>query len=93
MKQPHLMLAPVLLALAAASPTALAAPSARAPVERKAQELLDQWKRRFDREGFSYTVAGPFVIAGDGSPAQIARYRDRTILAAARALRATYFDR
>jgi hypothetical protein len=37
-------------------------------------------------------VAGPFVIAGNGSKSRIERYRDQTILAAARALHAMYFD-
>jgi hypothetical protein len=34
----------------------------------------------------------PFVIAGNASQSQINRYRDVTILAAARALHAMYFD-
>ena len=61
-------------------------------VEAKGRTLLNEWKARFDAERFNYTVAGPFVIAGDGSAARIARYRDGTVLAAARALKATYFD-
>jgi hypothetical protein len=61
-------------------------------VEKKAQELLARWKARFDAEKFNYCVAGPFVIAGNGSKARIDRYRDQTILAAARALHAMYFD-
>jgi hypothetical protein len=69
------------------------APAADVPVETKSRDLLDQWRRRFQEEGFRYTVAGPFVIAGDGTQAQLNRYRDGTILAAARALRATYFDK
>lgn len=64
-----------------------AAPS----IAQKAQALLDQWKPRFEAEGLHYVITEPFVIAGDGSPRQLAAYRDRTILAAARALRAMYF--
>jgi len=73
--------------------TAGLAPAADAPVETKSRDLLDRWRRRFQEEGFRYTVAGPFVIAGDGTQAQLSRYRDGTILAAARALRATYFEK
>ena len=62
-------------------------------VERKSRALLAEWKDRFDAERLNYLVAGPFVIAGDGSPARLARYRDGTVLGATRALRATYFDR
>lgn len=62
-------------------------------VESKGHELLEKWRQRFDDERFSYVVAGPFVIAGDGGAVKLARYRDNTILAAARALRATYFEK
>jgi hypothetical protein len=86
MRYAHLLTIPVVLLAAAA-----ASPAAELPVEAKARALLKHWKPRFDAEGLRYTVAGPFVIAGDGSPAQLARYRDRTVLAAARALWATYF--
>jgi hypothetical protein len=77
-------------------PAPAPAPRAATPeeeVEAKSRALLEKWKARFDAERFNYTVAGPFVIAGDGSAARIARYRDGTVLAAARALRATYFDK
>ena len=68
--------------------------AAEAPsVEDKAAALLSQWKARFDEERFNYTTAGPFVIAGNGSAEKIERYRDGTILAASRALHATYFDK
>ena len=65
---------------------------AEAPVEKKARALLAQWKPKFDAEKFNYLVAGPFVIAGDGSKSRLERYRDDTILAAARALHEMYFD-
>ena len=73
-----------------------AAPASRtgntAPVEKKAHALLAEWKPRFDAEKFNYVVAGPFVVAGNGSKERLARYRDQTILSAARALHAMYFD-
>lgn len=62
-------------------------------IETKTKALQAEWKARFDAEHFSYTVAGPFLIAGDGSAAKLGRYRDGTVLAAQRALRATYFDK
>lgn len=62
-------------------------------IEQKCSALLAEWKERFDAEHLSYTTAAPFVLAGDGGAAQLARYRDQTVLAAARALRATFFDR
>ena len=62
-------------------------------IETKTKALLAEWRERFDAEHFNYTVAGAFLIAGDGSAAKLARYRDGTVLAAQRALRATYFDK
>jgi hypothetical protein len=62
-------------------------------IEAKTRALLADWKGRFDAEHFHYTTAGPFVIAGDGSAAQLARYREGTVLAATRALQSTYFDK
>jgi hypothetical protein len=62
------------------------------PVEKKAQKLLADWKPRFDEEKFNYVTGGPFVIAGNGSTEKLERYRDQTILAAARALHEMFFD-
>src|SRR4051812_25045247 len=62
-----------------------------AAIDQKTQALLAEWKERFDAEHFSYTTAGPFVIAGDGTRQQLARYRDGTVVAATRALQATFF--
>jgi hypothetical protein len=62
-----------------------------ATVRQKTQTLADKWKERFEAEHFSTVVAPPFVIAGDGTPAQLAAYRDGTVLAAERALRAQFF--
>ena len=72
-----------------------AAPATRPgrTLEAKTQALLEEWKPKLDAEGFSYTTSGPFVIAGDGGRAKLARYRDGTVVAAERALRATYFDK
>jgi hypothetical protein len=52
---------------------------------------LAKWKDRFAAEKFNSVVAAPFVVAGDGSKAQLGRYVDGTILSAARALRTMYF--
>ena len=97
------LLAVVLLTIPCASfarddrrgdPAPIARPTTReVDVEAKSRTLLKEWKARFDAERFNYTVAGPFVIAGDGSAARIARYRDGTVRAAERALRATYFEK
>src|SRR5213079_1790028 len=87
MTRSYRLILPLLLILAAS------APASETRIEAKSQDLLDQWRRRFQEEGLRYTVSGPFVIAGDGTQAQLARYRDGTILAAARALRATYFEK
>ena len=62
------------------------------PIANKVQTELQTWRPRFAEAGLGHVVAGPFIVAGDGTPEQLARYRDQTILAAARALRATYFD-
>ena len=61
-------------------------------VKEKTQALLAEWKDRFDEERFSYMTTEFFVIAGDGGPVRLRRYRDGTVRAATRALRATYFD-
>src|SRR5438874_1121347 len=61
-------------------------------VGQKSRELLAAWKDRLTGEHFTAVIAGPFVIAGDGGPARLARYRDGTILAAARALHAQFFQ-
>src|SRR4051812_28317543 len=85
---------PGLLHVTASALPAVAAP-ATAPagpsLEQKTQALYDQWKDRLAAERFNAVVAAPFVIAGDGTPAQLARYRDGTIVAAARALHAQFF--
>jgi hypothetical protein len=62
-------------------------------IDSKSQKLLKEWKERFEAEKFNFVASGPFVIAGDGSAEKIARYRDGTILAADRALKATYFTK
>ena len=66
--------------------------SVPATIDEKAQSLLSQWRERFDAEDLRYTVGGPFVIGGDASAARLKEYRDNTILAAMRALNATYFN-
>jgi hypothetical protein len=60
-------------------------------IEQKTRALLETWSARLKEEKFNSLVAPPFVIAGDGSPQQLAHYRDATVLAAARALWAQFF--
>ena len=62
-------------------------------IEAKRSALLDQWKARFEAEKLACVTGGPFVIAGDGGERRLAAYRDRTILAAQKALAASYFDK
>jgi hypothetical protein len=62
-------------------------------IDQKCDERVAQWKDRFDEEHLAAVVAPPFVIAGDGGIRKLERYRDGTILAAQRALQATYFDK
>jgi hypothetical protein len=67
--------------------------SSGATIEQKTRGMLEEWKPRLQGEKLGYLVAAPFVIAGDGTPGQLAAYRDRTILSAARALWGMYFDK
>jgi len=68
-----------------------AAPATQPTIGERSNALAAEWAGRFKDEGFHSTVAGPFVIAGNLSDAQLARYRDGTILASQRALSAMYF--
>jgi hypothetical protein len=69
-----------------------AGPTTRSAVEEKCEKLLADWRGRLEEEHFQYLVATPFVIAGNGSAQQLARYRDQTILGAAKALKQAYFN-
>src|SRR5436853_165091 len=69
-----------------------AGPATHPSLQQKCEKALADWRARFDEEHFQYLVAEPFVIAGNGSAQQIAAYRDRTILAAAKALKQAYFN-
>ncbi len=62
-------------------------------LEEKCGQLVDVWKERFQKEKFSVVVSPPFVIAGEADVRRLEAYRDRTILASARALWAMYFDK
>lgn len=70
-----------------------AAPASGPSVEQRCADVLADWNARFAAEHFESVVAPPFVIAGDGGRRKIERYRDGTILAAQRALQATFFTR
>jgi hypothetical protein len=90
--RPHVLLTVLALTCVSLAPAPPTPARSQPGIEDKSRALLEKWQERFDAERFNYLVAGPFVIAGDGSAAKLARYRDNTILAATRALRATYFD-
>ena len=81
------MLCALLLLTSWATGRATTRPSDKADV----QAELARWRPRFEKAGMRYLVAGPFILAGDGTAEQLAQYRDGTVLAAARALEATYF--
>ena len=83
---------PVACLLLLASLVLAEQPSSAPAIDQRCSQLLSRWQTRFDEEHFTAIVAPPFVIAGDGGPAKLARYRDGTILAAQRALSATFFN-
>ena len=70
-----------------------AGPASRPAIIARTDWLLDEWKDRLAEEHLHSLAAPPFVIAGDGSLGRLARYRDGTVLAAARALKATYCEK
>lgn len=70
-----------------------AGPATQPSINQKTRDLYEQWKPKLDAQGLRGLVAPPFVIAGDGSTRQLEAYRDHTVVAAARALEATYFDK
>lgn len=68
-----------------------AGPSTVPTTDHKCAALLDDWRAKLDAAKFNYTISPPFVIAGNGSAAALARYRDGTIEQSARALHRQYF--
>ena len=70
-----------------------AAPTSRPAIVGKTEAFLEEWKPKLEEQKLHYLVSPPFIIAGDGSKGRLARYRDGTILAAARALKKTYFEK
>src|SRR4051794_31301743 len=66
-------------------------PAAQDDIESKTRKLLTDWRDKFNAEHLNYTLTTPFVIAGDGSPTRLRQYRDNTVLASMRALRATFY--
>lgn len=58
---------------------------------RACDQLAGRWRERFEAERFASVVSPPFVLAGDGGEARLRSVRDRTVLAAQRALRAGFF--
>lgn len=89
-----LVITPVISArpgAAAEAETGRTAPTSRPTVTEKTSNLRARWESRFTEEGFNAVVAPPFVIAGNGTPAQLAQYRDGTVLPAVKALSAQFF--
>lgn len=80
-----------LLACAALLLGAAPAPVTQPSLQDRCDKVLADWKPRLDAEHFNYTVSPPFILAGNGTPAQIRGYRDRTVLSAAGALHTTFF--
>ncbi|HEY2589491.1 MAG TPA: hypothetical protein VGI81_27340 [Tepidisphaeraceae bacterium] len=70
-----------------------AAPATEPSLAQRTAQVIANWKPRFDEAKLRYLVADEFILAGDGTSRQLARYRDGTVLAAERALEATYFDK
>src|SRR5688572_19398678 len=62
-------------------------------IEEKSRAMAAQWKERFEAQKLDHLIAGPWVIAGDGGVRRLEGYRDRTILAAQRALKASFFEK
>jgi hypothetical protein len=85
--QSSLVLPGVLILLTAVAVRPATDPS----MDDKVQAELRTWAPRFEDAGLRYVVARPFILAGDGTAQQLTGYRDKTVLAAARALEATYF--
>jgi hypothetical protein len=79
---------PVLLLLLLTAASAATQPTVAA----RCDNLLAKWKDRLNEENFASLVCPPFVLAGDGGDERLQSYRDHTVVAAARALHATYFD-
>ena len=47
----------------------------RPSMERQVKADLQVWGPRFQEAGLRYLVAGPFILAGDGTAEQLAGYR------------------
>jgi hypothetical protein len=81
----------MLCALSLVTSWSAARTTTRPSGEGDVQAELARWRPRFEKAGMRYLVAAPFILAGDGTAEQLAQYRDGTVLAATRALEATYF--
>lgn len=67
-----------------------AAPTSRPALEVRCLAVAEEWKDKFATEELEKTVAPPFVIAGDLDRRTLGIYRDRTVVAAQKALEATF---
>ena len=85
------LLAAVRPAFSAEPAGSAAAAATRPSLAAKTAALHERWKERFAEERFNAVSAPPFLIAGNGSPQQLARYRDGTVTAATKALSAQFF--
>src|SRR4051794_38476820 len=82
----------LLLALIAPSPAPSPLPTSQPTMQAKCDALFAKWEDRLNEEHFSSLIAPLFILTGDGDAQKLVGYRDHTVLAAARALHATYFD-
>lgn len=74
-----------------AGPSASPSPHTASTIESKSAALAQQWAARLKEERFNHLISSPFVVAGNGSPEQLARYRDGTIVPAIKAFRQQFF--
>ena len=82
----------ILIALIVCS-TEMVQAATESSIADKTQQLFDAWQPKLADAGLRAVVSAPYVIAGDGGVTRLGRYRDGTVLAAARALKGMYFEK
>lgn len=69
-----------------------AAPTSQPTMEAKCRAVAERWKDKLAAAKFETVVAPPFVLAWDLDKRTLGVYRDRTIVAAQKALEATFIQ-